>query len=419
MKILKFEGATLRDAIAKVKAELGDQAVIVSTRQIKRGLLGTAYEIAAAIEPENERPAPRAAAPARVGGSASAAYGASQRPALSNDDDDDRSGPRPARTASPARAAHNDRGVDDAIAPVKAELRSLRAMVRAAGGDTRGATELRNELASLRKRVEELTTGTARPTGSNAAFNNAYNNSAARMIAEGPRGAADAVPQAQLAAPSTAQVVALVGPTGVGKTTTIAKIAARAALVDGKSVALISLDNYRVGGIDQIRTFADLIGVPLAIAERPAELIEHVAQLDDHDLILVDTAGRSPRDERAIAELARALARVRGLETHLTVAASTSTQVIDDLRRRYDALAPKRLLFTKLDECDAAPEVAAAPSRLGLPVTWLGTGQQVPEDLEEATTPRLIELASVGLEPDAAIPTPTRGSRRAATSHAV
>jgi flagellar biosynthesis protein FlhF len=375
MKIQKFEGATMREALARVKAELGDQAVVISTRQIRRGLLGSGYEISAAIDdvPAEPRFTAAAKAPSLP---RPRAYAAAAAPAPSDDD--------------------RERDRDRDIAPVKAELRSLKAMVRAAG-DGKETAALRAELATLRAMIERL--GDAR---------------------QAEPSLADLAHDAQLTAASQADVIALVGPTGVGKTTTIAKIAARAALVDGRSVALVTLDNYRVGGIDQIRTFADLIGVPLGVAERPGELGELLDGFADCDLVLVDTAGHSPRDSRAIEELARALGRARGLEVHLALAATTGAQAIDDLVKRYAPYRPSRLLFTKLDEADAAPELVRAPVRTGLPVTWIATGQAVPEDLERATADRLLAIAEHGLaaEPTAPAPRPTRSPKphRAATA---
>jgi flagellar biosynthesis protein FlhF len=347
MKIMKFEGSNMREAVAKVKAELGDQAVIVSTRQIRRGLLGTACEISAAID---------------------------------DDSDEDRSGPsrgfnpytaqNGATPPAPAPSLSAELEIEKALSPLRGELKSLRALVRAASAD------IRNEVAALRKLIEEKLS---------------------------PQLAAPALPRAQtqspllasLTAPSTARAIMLVGPTGVGKTTTIAKLAARAALIEGKRVSLITLDNYRVGGIDQIRTFADLIGVPLRVCETPGDLTRLID--DEDDLTLIDTAGRSPRDVGAIKELATAVARIPQIETHLVVAAASTATVIEDLANRYCSLNPTRLLFTKLDEVDEAPELARAPARLSLPITWVTTGQSVPEDIEEPTSARVQELATAGL----------------------
>jgi len=352
MKIMKFEGSSMREAVAKVKAELGDQAVIVSTRQIRRGLLGTACEISAAIDDDDEQ-ADRNG-PTR-GFNAYAAQNAAQHGA-------------PAQTQLNAELE-----LERALSPLRGELKSLRALVKAAGADSRGAVELRNEVASLRKLIESLQP-VATPVAAPAPKPNLT---------------------APLTAPSTARVVMLVGPTGVGKTTTIAKLAARAALIEGKRVSLITTDNYRVGGVDQIRTFADLIGVPLRVCETPGELTRLIDPADE--LTLIDTAGRSPRDVGAIQELAAAVANLAELETHLVVSAASTATIIEDLAHRYRGLNPSRLLFTKLDEVDDAPELSRAPARLSLPITWVTTGQAVPEDLEEPTTARVLELAISGL----------------------
>jgi flagellar biosynthesis protein FlhF len=341
MRILKFEGATMREALANVKAELGDQAVVVSTRQIKKGLLGSAFEIAAAID--DDQPAPRG--PAFTGSGAPTPNLARRNPA-------------------PAPTSLTDDEVERAVAPLRAELRSLRAMMRASQAPA-GAPRKPVNVHPAHATTAHQASGMPTP----------------------------------LAAPSTASAVMLVGGTGVGKTTTIAKIAAQAALVEHRRVALVTLDNYRVGGIDQMRTFADLIGVPLYVCDEPSHLAAQLDELAGYDLTLIDTAGRSPRDKVAIATLERALVGCPSVEVHLTAPASTSAAQLDELRDRFASLRPRRLLFTKLDECGRAPDLVAAPTRLQLPITWLATGQRVPEDLELATSPRLAELAKHGLSP--------------------
>ena len=357
MKILKFEGSNMREAVAKVKAELGDQAVIVSTRQIRRGLLGTACEISAAIDDDDEQEPVRL--PRGFGAFAAAAN----------------SGPSMGGPAS--NAPQRDDETERVLGSLKNEIKSLRALVRAQSGDTRMTTELRNEVASLRKLVEDLKHAPQPTPPSN-----------------GARGTAP-IASSELTAPSHGRIIMLVGPTGVGKTTTIAKLAARAALIESKRVALITLDNYRVGGIDQIRTFADLIGVPLKVVASPADLADAID--DDDDLTLIDTAGRSPRDSAAIAELAEGVRQCAPIETHLVVSAGSTATTIESLCNRYRALSPARLLFTKVDEIETAPEMARAPLRLELPITWITTGQSVPEDLEEPTNERVLELAATGL----------------------
>jgi flagellar biosynthesis protein FlhF len=365
MRVLKFEGATMRDAIAKVKAELGDHAVIISTRQVRRGLLGTGVEISAAIDTDEAEPAHPMTGPT---------------------------------TGGPIGPKTED--VEKQLAPLRSELRSLRAMVRAAG-ESRGTTELRTELAALRRVVETLNKPAPPPPAPRPAIGATPPPAAARAAAAFTGG---------LTAPSTGRAVMLVGPTGAGKTTTIAKLAARAALIENRRVCLVTLDNYRVGGVDQIRTFAELIGVPLEVAESPADL---GALIDPaNELTLIDTAGRSPRDAAAIEELARQITGLE-IEVHLVVPAGASAAQLDELLQRYRALQPVRLLFTKLDECVHAPELALAPARTRLPITWVTTGQAVPEDIEQPTDARVLELASVGFLSAPAPPTsPVRPNPR-------
>ena len=375
MRVMKFEGATMRDAIAKVKAELGDQAVIISTRQVRRGLLGTAVEISAAIDNDEAEPSPTLSGPS-IGG--------------------------PLPPPAPPRA---EQDVEKLIGPLRSEMRSLRAMVRASG-DSRSTTELRAELQALRKLVEDLKPAAVAPAPVAPTRRATTQYDAAMPDTRARRTAAHELP---LTAPSTGQAIMLVGPTGAGKTTTIAKLAARAALIDGRRVGLVTLDNYRVGGVDQIRTFADLIGLPLEVAETPAALATVIDPANE--LTLIDTAGRSPRDRAAIDELAQHLEGL-DIEVHLVVPAGSTAAQIDELVERYRALAPVRLLFTKLDECDRAPELALAPARTRLPITWVTTGQAVPEDIEQPTAARVLELASTGL--GEATPDPRNRSHRAA-----
>ena len=386
MRVRKFEGATMRDAIAKVKAELGDQAVIISTRQVRRGLLGTAIEISAAIDTEDVEPAPPPTFDGPSGG------GPAQLPQ--------------------AQAAQTAQELEKQIGPLRSELRSLRALVRSSG-DSRSSNELRAEVFALRKLVEDLhrsNTSISAPAPAAAAAP-PRGRAITQYETAAPAPAAPAAPapaptrtraatqghDGPLTASSSGHILMLVGPTGVGKTTTIAKLAARAALIDNRRVGVITLDNYRVGGVDQIRTFTDLIGVPLQVADGPAQL----AGLIDpsNELTLIDTAGRSPRDRAAIDELAL---HIDGLdiEVHLVIPAGATAAQIDELVQRYSALAPTRLLFTKIDEYEHVPELALAPARTRLPITWITTGQAVPEDIEQPTSARVLDLAGAGLGPN-------------------
>jgi len=159
-------------------------------------------------------------------------------------------------------------------------------------------------------------------------------------------------------------------------------------------VAIVTLDSVRIGGEDQMRTYADLIGVPLHVCE-PARLRELLPALDEYDMIYVDTAGRSPRNAPAVAELAEAFAGL-DIEVHLTLPAGSSRTSIDACVQRMADIQIDRLLFTKIDEAERLDELVRAPARHKRPISWITTGQRVPEDLEEAVPERLLELATMG-----------------------
>lgn len=329
MRLRKFQADSMKEAVAQVKAELGPDAMIVSTRPIRRGLMGSGVEVTAAVDADE--------------------------------------GPTEAPQITEKPASLNELDLERLLAPVRSEIRSLKAQLRAPQVDHNIAKELaevRRELARLHKK----------------------DHTPLDRVAQ----------KAIIAAPSKSRILALVGPTGAGKTTTIAKLAARAALGKRQMVAIVSVDTYRVGGEEQIRIFADLIGVPLVVLRNLEQLPAAIDDLAGYARIFVDTAGRSPRDGNAIQELDRALAAVNGLETHLTLPITSTPTMIDNWIGRWSALTPERFLFTKIDEAEDLSELVRAPVRHQRPVSWISTGQRVPEDIEEASTDRLLSLATTG-----------------------
>ncbi len=189
------------------------------------------------------------------------------------------------------------------------------------------------------------------------------------------------------------RVVALVGPTGVGKTTTIAKLAARAALVERREVALVSIDQYRIAGAEQLAHYAELIGIPMETAHDGPSLARALGRLRGADLVLVDTAGRAPRDRAAVREMADTLQRAgEPVEVHLCLAAGTGDLEIEAVLDRLSVARPVKLTMTKLDEAVRAGSIVAAQVMSGLPFAYFTTGQRVPEDIEVAGAERLSAL---------------------------
>jgi flagellar biosynthesis protein FlhF len=194
------------------------------------------------------------------------------------------------------------------------------------------------------------------------------------------------------AVPGTRRVVALVGPTGVGKTTTVAKLAANFKLVQGLRVGLVTVDTYRIAAIEQLRTYAEIIDLPLAVANDPGEMREAIDALGDVDLVLIDTAGRSPRDEVRIRELADFLAAARPDEVHLVLSTTCGERSLRAAVERFALVHADRLILTKLDEADGLGGVLAVIGQADRPVSYLTTGQAVPDDIEPADRRRLARL---------------------------
>jgi flagellar biosynthesis protein FlhF len=183
-----------------------------------------------------------------------------------------------------------------------------------------------------------------------------------------------------------APVELFVGPPGAGKTTTIAKIAAQERARRGARLSLLAADGFRVGAVEQLRIYADIIGTPFAVARTPQEIEQSL--LATRGPVLVDTAGRSSRDPRA-QEMVSMLAGIPGVRTHLVVAAATTVRDVNRLLDAYGRRRPNRVVLTRVDEADSVSHLMQVFKERGLKVSFLGIGQRVPEDLERATPQRL------------------------------
>jgi flagellar biosynthesis protein FlhF len=187
-------------------------------------------------------------------------------------------------------------------------------------------------------------------------------------------------------------VVALVGPTGVGKTTTIAKLAANFRLRENRRVGLITVDTYRIAAVEQLRTYADIIDLPMEVVSTPREMREAVERMRSLDLVLMDTAGRSPRDEVKIRELRSLLAEAAPAEVHLVLSAASSARSLAAAAERFAPVGVTALLITKLDEATGLGNLLALARNCRLPFSYLTDGQNVPDDISIAEAKRLAQL---------------------------
>ncbi len=192
------------------------------------------------------------------------------------------------------------------------------------------------------------------------------------------------------------RTIAFVGPTGVGKTTTLAKIAATLVLRDKFRVALVTADTYRISAVDQLRTYADILGARIEVAGDAAAMREAIARCGDVDAILVDTPGRSQNDADRLAELRAIVDAARPHETHLVLSGTASERVLLREAEAFSSLGPDRVVLTKLDEAVAFGMLVSVVRRIGRRISWVTTGQEVPRDIERATGSRIADLVLGG-----------------------
>lgn len=381
-----FRGKTLFDAKRNAFRELGEDAVIVTTRNVpKSGLArlfgGVEVEVSAMAGGKDLEPTITAMhAPRPQGPFAAPVY---EKDPLKN----------------PA---------NDAIAGLRAELRGEIRAMKGALSKSSSNDDLVEEVGALRELLEEMREigpGTKKNDKSALLLRAAgIEGSAAAMLARTMKRAnANAAPAtklraaiAELARTATwpladtgKTLIALVGPSGVGKTTTAAKIAAQARM-QGRSVMFVAADAYRVGAVEQLRRFADLLGAEIEVANG-ADSLDAILAAADADVVIVDTAGRgAPANDAVEHRLAR---EVKGRSRHILLCLSASTRAVDAERmtRAFSTARPTSLVITKLDETSTPAGIAHACASSKLPISTLCFGQRVPEDIAQATTNALVD----------------------------
>ncbi len=186
------------------------------------------------------------------------------------------------------------------------------------------------------------------------------------------------------------KVIIFVGPTGVGKTTTLAKLAANMVLAEKKKVGLITSDTYRIAAVEQLKTYSEIISVPLSIIYTPGEILNAINNYQEKDIVLVDTAGRSHKDKYQLMELKTLIKSSINYEVYLVVSATTKFTDCIEIIKNYSFLDDFKLLFTKLDETSTLGVILNVAYITKKPVSYITTGQSVPDDIEIADNGKII-----------------------------
>lgn len=374
MQIKRYSAPDMRRALHQVRQAQGAQAVILSSRRLPDGVEVIAADDydAALVE--------RLAAAGDGDGDGLPAGNGRELPRAASDE-----------LRAPADLDRLAWAVDPAISQLRSELTNLRALLEA---ELRQSAALRRTPleAQLAQHLEQLGLAPALigellgQLGETQDLGAAWRELLGQhLVARIPIASDDMLAEAG--------VVALLGPTGVGKTTTVAKLAARFVREHGaRHLGLLTTDNYRVGAHEQLQNYGRLLGVPVQMVDSAEDLGTALAALANKRLVLVDTAGMSQRDLR----LGEALASLRrdGLRGYLTLASNAHETMLDETIATFGALPLAGCVLTKLDECPSLGGTLSAVIRHGLPIACVTDGQRVPEDLRPARARDLVSLAA-------------------------
>ncbi|MDR2578368.1 MAG: flagellar biosynthesis protein FlhF [Chitinispirillales bacterium] len=464
MRIKKYVAKSTREAYEQIKAELGEDAIILKHEKVPKMFGGTEYEVTAAIDENAPAQKKTEFPPLRVSGADAGAgagtgidastgvdsglYGPPSRrtapqfdtpppkpempepavpdirpyfpqkqPPYANQDRGDSVDAgqyQRQRTVASAKQPHPSRQDYDEISEIKADIQELKELVKTilAGAAKPGAGGMigpgspipapeYGSAGGWNAFVKRLTDSEVKPEIAKKLVNSIRGGGQV-TDAELEKKLIDALSdqfptsgplKLKKGAPLT---IAFVGPTGSGKTTTLAKLAAHCCFNKSKKISIITADTYRIAAIEQIRMFADIVSVGLQVVFSPDEIPDALAACEGSDVVFVDTAGRSQRNKEHMEELRLLVDVLRPDETHLVLSATTKDSDLLDMVHNYRNVRVNRLLFTKLDETARLGNIFNVVSELGIPVSYFTAGQSVPDDIELAQAGKFVKKLMEG-----------------------
>ncbi len=190
--------------------------------------------------------------------------------------------------------------------------------------------------------------------------------------------------------------VALIGPTGVGKTTTVAKLAANFSLVQKKKVSVITIDTYRIAAVEQIKTYMEILGITLEVVTTPHEMRQAIKRQEKSDVVIIDTAGRSQKNSQQLEELKSFLEAANCDEIHLVLSSTTNYKNTMDIVNKFSIVPINKIIFTKLDEALNLGLIISVVSKMDKTLSYMTKGQSVPDDIELADSKKISSLVMEG-----------------------
>ncbi|MGK0289686.1 MAG: flagellar biosynthesis protein FlhF [bacterium] len=407
MQVKKYIASDMQEAISMIKKDLGPKAVIVSTRKVKKGggafgLFGQeVLEVVAAQEDAVQAPqvVPKSVEPAQ-NTQKNPFQGLNLLAPLQHEIGDLKDVINDLRKNQ--RREINDEGN---INHMRYELTELKSMINTLISQSGFLKEqdLHDHLIALyqqltfngveekfaKRLVEEVQKKIPGDEINNFSYVKLY---VARMFMQVVK--LDETPtQPKSPTDKKPTVLTFIGPTGVGKTTTVAKIASIEKLQNpNKKIALITIDTFRIAAVQQLKEYARIIKVPIRVVNSQEQLDNSLEEFKDKDLVLIDTAGRSQRDEIQMSELRELFENHPEFKNFLVLSSTTKDSDLIEITKRFGSVAIGGVIFTKLDESTTYGAIFNHSIRFKLPLVYLTTGQNVPEDLEPASRERLIDL---------------------------
>lgn len=364
MKLKRYLAKNMREAMDAVREELGDDAVIMSTRNTETGV-----EVVAAMDEDSK-----------------------QNFELNSQFDlEDHS---PQQVGKSVQQESQDLAMSQEIHNLSNELKTMKSMLQNQMSSlawSQSETKDPKKVALLKKIIQ---LGIGWDLAENLVEN--VEKKSIQAWTEILKKLEDKIPVSNIDVVDAGGVVALVGPTGAGKTTTIAKMASRFVMRNSTSqLALISTDCYKIGAQAQLNTFADLLGVPVHVAATEGELYTLLSSLAKKKLILIDTAGLSQRDSLINQQPTKTRMGVDSIHNYLVMSAATQLSVMNDVVDSFGKVGLKGCILTKLDEATQLGNAVTILIEKSLPLVYTTSGQKVPEDLDAINARELIDSAMV------------------------
>lgn len=383
MIIKKFQGKTEEAATALAREEMGNNVVIMNARQIKRkGIMGIfgkpIYEVTAAIEEESERKQAK-----------------EEKPAPAKEEKPEFPGVILDEPVSKNETAEKDRNIEAQLENLSSliEQKILNENLAPSKNDDEIITEKKDDVVVFLKLIyntlignevdehyvndlfDELDSTNRRGTMVEAILPDIYQKLILKF------GESEEITKAE----EGAKVIFFMGPTGVGKTTTVAKLASKLSVMQGKKVAMLTTDTYRIAATEQLKTYASILEIPFRIIYTADELLNAYEEYSDYDFILVDTAGHSPNNEQQFLGTKEFVGALEGkceIDKFLVLSVTTKYKDLIKISDLYSTISKYKLIFTKLDETDCYGSILNIKLHTGAPMSYVTMGQNVPDDLE-------------------------------------